>query len=77
MSLRATKRAFGSTIKSLIVQRRLQEAKRLLGFTIRSVEDIANELGFNDPAYFNREFKKHTGLAPGLWRDRNSYDRGR
>ena len=77
MTLRATKRTFGSTIKSLIVQRRLQEAKRLLAFTIRSAEDISYELGFNDPAYFNREFKKHTGLAPGLWRDRNSYDRGR
>lgn len=75
MTLRAAKRSFGSTIKGLITQRRVQEARRLLAFTIRSVEDISYELGFQDPAYFSREFKKHTGLAPGLWRSRNN--RGR
>lgn len=59
---------FGISIKAAIVQRRLLEAKRLLKFSIRSSESIAFELGFNDAAYFNREFKKHTGLAPGQWR---------
>lgn len=59
---------FGTSIKAIIVQRRLLEAKRLLKFSIRSSESIAFELGFKDSAYFNREFKKHTGLAPGLWR---------
>jgi AraC family transcriptional regulator, transcriptional activator of pobA len=65
---RATKTAFAMPVKQFILQRRLLEAKRLLQFTIRSAEDIAHELGFNDPAYFNREFKKHTGQSPGLWR---------
>ncbi|MDE2444564.1 MAG: helix-turn-helix domain-containing protein [Alphaproteobacteria bacterium] len=71
-ALRATKAAFGSSIKNLVVQRRLLEAKRLLVYTIRSSEDIAYELGFKDPAYFNREFKKHTGFAPGVWRKQNA-----
>ncbi len=65
---KAAKSAFGVPVKKLILRRRLLEAKRLLQFTIRSAEDIAHELGFHDPAYFNREFKKHTGLAPGTWR---------
>ena len=63
---------FGTSIKAIIVQRRLLEAKRLLKFSIRSSESIAFELGFKDAAYFNREFKKHTGLAPGHWRKRVS-----
>ncbi len=61
---------FGISIKAAIVQRRLLEAKRLLKFSIRSSEDIAFELGFKDPTYFNRDFKKQTGLAPGQWRKR-------
>jgi AraC family transcriptional regulator, transcriptional activator of pobA len=60
--------SFGKSIKQLILERRLLEAKRLLRFTIRSAEDIAIELGFKDPAYFSREFKKQTSVAPGMWR---------
>ena len=69
---KAAKSAFAMPVKQLVMQRRLLEAKRLLQFTIRSADDIAHELGFNDPAYFNREFKKHTGLAPGIWRSKRN-----
>ena len=51
-----------------VFERRLLEAKRLLMFTIRSVEDIAAETGFRDPAYFSRFFRKRVGSAPGEWR---------
>jgi AraC family transcriptional activator of pobA len=37
-------------------------------FTIRSVEDIAREIGFDDPAYFSRFFRKRTGVSPAAWR---------
>jgi AraC family transcriptional regulator, transcriptional activator of pobA len=65
---KAAKLQFEKSIKELIGQRKILEAKRLLQFTIRSVENIAYELGYKDPAYFNREFKKSVGSAPGLWR---------
>jgi AraC family transcriptional regulator, transcriptional activator of pobA len=65
---KAARTSFGKPVKHFILERRLLEAKRLLKFTIRSSEDIAAELGFNDPAYFSREFKKHTSMAPGTWR---------
>lgn len=58
----------GLTVKGVILERRLLEAKRLLLFTIRSVEDIAAETGFKDPAYFSRFFRKRVGAAPGEWR---------
>jgi AraC family transcriptional regulator, transcriptional activator of pobA len=65
---KAAHAGWGMPVKQLIVERRMLEAKRLLKFTIRSAESIAYELGFEDPAYFNRQFKKSTGFAPGRWR---------
>lgn len=33
-------------------------------FTVRPVEDIGREIGFEDPAYFSRFFRKRIGEAP-------------
>lgn len=60
--------SYGQSVKTFIDQRRLLEARRLLLFTVRSVEDIAYEIGFQDPAYFSRFFRKRTGQPPGEWR---------
>ena len=59
---------YGMPVKELIVERRLLEAKRLLLFTIRSVEDISFEIGMRDSAYFSRAFRGRVGLPPGEWR---------
>lgn len=67
----ASKAAFGLTVKDLISARRLLEAKRLLLFTIRPLEDIAAEVGLPDPAYFSRFFRARTGEAPSAWRRRH------
>jgi len=65
---KACEAAFGVPVKELAAQRRLLEAKRLLLFTVRSVEDISYEVGIQDPAYFSRAFRKRTGQPPGEWR---------
>ncbi|WP_425327080.1 helix-turn-helix domain-containing protein [Rhizobium sullae] len=67
---KAVREVFGQSVKDLLLDRRLLEAKRLLKFTIRSVEDIAREVGFEDPAYFSRFFRKRAGEAPAAWRRR-------
>ncbi|WP_411033635.1 helix-turn-helix domain-containing protein [Shinella sp. BYT-45] len=69
---KAARTVFGQTVKGMVLERRLLEAKRLLRFTIRPVEDIGWEIGFEDPAYFSRFFRKRTGLSPTEWRRRNS-----
>ena len=48
---------------------RIKEAKSLLSRTSASVTDIAAEVGFDDPAYFSRAFRKHVGLSPRAFRE--------
>ncbi|HEV7321230.1 MAG TPA: helix-turn-helix domain-containing protein [Ensifer sp.] len=65
---KASREAFGMQVKELINERRLLEAKRLLLFTVRPLEDIAYEIGFADAAYFSRFFRLRVGEAPSDWR---------
>jgi AraC family transcriptional activator of pobA len=48
------------------------EAQRLLIYTKASIVEITYELGFNDPAYFCRFFKKSSGLTPKLFKKSKS-----
>ncbi|WP_158798949.1 helix-turn-helix domain-containing protein [Pedobacter sp. L105] len=52
------------TPQQVIRERIITEAKRLLYYTSKSVKQITYELGFEDPAYFAKFFKKHTSFAP-------------
>jgi len=58
------KQQSGKTAIHHIHARILVEAKRQLLHTELSVKEIADELGFEDPAYFNRWFKRITGNTP-------------
>lgn len=49
-----------------------KEACNQLAYTRRSVAEIGFALGFEDPAYFSRAFRKHTGLTPRAYRQRVS-----
>lgn len=54
----------GTTVKKMIAQRLVLEAKRELSFGALTVKEIAFKLGFSDASYFSRFFKKHTGQNP-------------
>ncbi|WP_431287676.1 helix-turn-helix domain-containing protein [Roseateles chitinivorans] len=54
---------------AVLHQRVLLEAKRELGYTNLMVRQIADGLGFADPAYFTRFFLRHTGRSPSAWRE--------
>jgi len=54
--------------KKLIHDRIIQETKRLLIFSTLSSNDICYQLGFSDPAYFSRFFKRHTNSTAQRYR---------
>lgn len=54
----------GTTVKKMIAQRLLLEAKRELSFGALTVKEIAFKLGFSDASYFSRFFRKQTGQNP-------------
>lgn len=60
----ATRRSLGSTAAQLIRERVMLEAKRLLAHSDVGIATVAYQLAFEDPAYFSRCFKKHTGRSP-------------
>ncbi len=65
---RLTRAAAGTSVQEQVTRRVLEAARRDLVFTPTPVQAIAYSLGFADPAYFNRFFRKRTGSTPGAFR---------
>ena len=64
----ATREAMGMRASDVIRTRIMQEARRLLLFTMISVSDVGEIVGYADPAHFARAFKAYTGEVPSVWR---------
>ncbi|WP_425275575.1 helix-turn-helix domain-containing protein [Stutzerimonas zhaodongensis] len=64
-----TRRYTGLTAQQVVHQRVLLEAKRQLIYSALSAKQIASELGFSEPAYFSRFFKRLSGQSPRSFRD--------
>lgn len=58
---RIVKEYSGVSPKDFFTSRLMIEAQRKLHYSNLSVKELAYELGFNDPDYFSRLFKKCTG----------------
>jgi AraC family transcriptional activator of pobA len=61
-------RIAGRSAFDIAQERLLLEACRQLTYLPASVSSIAYELGFQDPAYFSRLFKRRFGLTPREYR---------
>lgn len=62
------KRFLGKTTNDVITERVITEAKRLLLYSDSSVKEISFSVGFEDPSYFGKVFKKVTGVTPADFR---------
>lgn len=67
---RVARSGTGRSLNELITDRLMAEARRNLVFSLLSVQQIAYELGYSDPAYFTRAFLRATGETPGAFRKR-------
>lgn len=63
------KERFGVSFTRYLTELRLAEAKRMLRESHSSLKEIALEIGYRDPNYFSRVFKKEIGISPTAYRD--------
>ncbi len=66
---RQFRRIIGCSPVRFDAELRLREAAALLKNRALSIEQIAQNVGFDDPGYFSRCFKNHFGMTPTRARD--------
>ncbi|GAN82108.1 helix-turn-helix domain-containing protein [Acidocella aminolytica] len=64
----ACKARAGKAASRLLHERVIIEAKRILLYSGLSVAEVGHQLGFEDPAYFNRFFSQRVGQPPAAYR---------
>lgn len=63
------KEATGTSAGAHIRSRKLLDAKRLLLHSSLSISEIGYRLGFKDPSYFSRFFRRYEASTPATFRD--------
>lgn len=61
----------GSSPNQYFIQLKVQSACQYLYFTDMSIKEICRKLGFDDPFYFSRVFKKLMGTSPMNYRNQH------
>ncbi|MDF2922804.1 MAG: hypothetical protein K0R57_1718 [Paenibacillaceae bacterium] len=59
----------GETIYEYLMKVRIEKAKELLRDPRTKFYEVCNAVGYTDPSYFSKLFKKITGLTPSAYRD--------
>jgi len=65
---RRFKAATGTTLMDHVQNLRIEEAKRLLETGDAPFDEIASDVGYENPGFFRRLFKRRTGLNPSEYR---------
>lgn len=64
-----TRNAVDMSAKQYIIHQLTLKIKRKLSFDHKSINEIADELGFTEPSNMTRFFKKNAGMTPNEFRD--------
>lgn len=65
---RIIKKDVNLTTKQYINSIKLEASKQLLAYSQKTIDEIAEELGFSSAYYFNQFFKREEGYPPGVFR---------
>jgi transcriptional regulator GlxA family with amidase domain len=74
---RRFKSATGDTPLSYLQRMRMEVAKQLFESSLKTCDEVAYQVGYEDSGFFRKLFIKHTGLRPGEYRlkfRRSSYE---
>ena len=63
------KQETGETVNDYLTKVRIEKARELLKDPQNKLYDICYEIGYSEPGYFSKIFKKHTGLTPSEYRE--------
>lgn len=65
---RVFKQAYNDTITNYTAKLKIEHALKLIESAKQSLKDISDYLGFDSISYFNKTFKKYTGMTPGAYK---------
>ncbi len=68
---RIFKAVTGTAFIDYLINIRIEKAKKLLIGSNLKIYEIAEQIGINDPNYFSKYFKKHTGYTPAQFKELN------
>lgn len=60
----------GITVMDYLTKVRIEEAKKLLRNPKYNIDDISVKLGYSDPSYFSKVFRRYVGLSPSQFRQK-------
>ncbi|TVY01275.1 response regulator [Cohnella terricola] len=61
------KKEAGITISEYLIRKRMAQAKAMMDEGRGKLSEIADSVGFGDPYYFSKSFKKMFGISPSLY----------
>ena len=59
----------GENFVEYVTGRRMERAKQLLKIPDKSIKEICAEVGYSDPNYFSRIFRKYQGVSPTEYKE--------
>jgi AraC-like DNA-binding protein len=65
---RVFRRTYGFSLTEAIHRRQLVHARRLLLESSKNITAVARDVGFDDPGYFRRVFRRREGMSPRAFR---------
>ena len=68
---RKFKEAHRTTLTQYLLLRRIDRAKSLLATTTLTIFEVGSAVGIPDAQYFNKQFRKCTGVSPSRYREEN------
>lgn len=69
------KASTGKTPVQYIMQIRMNEAKDLLSYSSLNISEVSSIIGYENPLYFSRIFKRETGMSPSEYKSAVAYGR--